>query len=696
MNGKLMGYLDSLSYNPGEKIVARVSGHGRATAHLAKLAKVGPFETESRIVAGCPKMEADLAVQPLDAGSGFMFALEKQALPTVFSVETPMQLTLIDENRRVFIELVSDQVSLQLIVSDNGLAIEGNIQLERGGPIKLIANRWVDLSIRIDRATGLLTAIVGNDEIVARFNPSEADERWMISIGRGLRSFGNGCYAKFEGPTVFNDADRTQPVATFDFSSNFASPTLVSNGITGKFLNHPTRRILGQLKPDILNGFQDTDSRYYGAIHVHAFDLTDAQWAQTFEIEIPQNCTSGIYAIDIHTDRNERLRLPLAVRPREKARAKVLFILPTNTYLAYGNERLAFSDRGAAISADTDGIQLNEFDEALGAEPLLGASIYDRHADGSGVHYSSRRRPLLNLSPDYEGWWCTQVPRHFLADLNIPRWLDHIEVPFDVVTDEDVHMMGSELLKSYNVVITGTHPEYPSPENLKAMHEFSAVGNLMYMGGNGFYWVTGHDPSDPGIIEARRGYAGQRNWTSHPLEVRLSTNGQTGGLWRHRGMAPNLLTGMGSVAVGFTRGSGYERTDASYKEEFAHFFEGVGDIIGEEGEILGAAASDELDAGNHELGTPETAVVLARSRHNRTYLPFIEEELEIQHNLGGDHNPTVRSEIIYFERETGGKVFAAGAINFCGALGVNGFDNSAAKLVTNVLGSFLARSCHYR
>lgn len=688
MNEKLMGYLDALSCIPGETIVGRISGHGRATARLVKLAKVGPFETESRIVAGCSEIEADIAVQPLDAGSGFTFSLDGEALPRAFSVDIPVQPTLLDNSRRVLMEVSSSQISAQLVVSSNGLAIEGDVQRLRGGPIPLVVDEWVDLSICIDRVAGTLTAVVGEDEIVASFDASQADDRWTLSIGRGVRSFGGGCYAKFEGPAVFNDKDRSQPVAAFDFSSDFASPTLTVNRVTGQFLNHPTRRILGRLKPDILNGFQDSDSRYYGAIHVHAFDLTDAKWNKTLEIEIPADCTSGVYAIDVHTDRGKRLRLPLVVRPKD-GRAKVLFILPTNTYLAYGNERLAFSDRGAAIAADTDGIRLNEFDEALGAEPSLGASIYDRHADGSGVHYSSRRRPLLNLSPDYEGWWCTQVPRHFLADLNIPRWLDHCKVPFDVITDEDVHTLGSEFLKAYSVVITGTHPEYPSPENLKAMHEYSAVGNLMYMGGNGFYWVTGHDPFDLGVIEARRGYAGQRNWTSHVLEVRLSTNGQTGGLWRHRGLAPNLLTGVGSVAVGFTKGSGYERTEASYREEFVDFFEGVGNVIGDEGEILGAAASDELDASNEALGTPKGTVVLARSRHNRTYLPFIEEELEVQHNQGGDLNPKVRSEIVFFERETGGKVFSAGAINFCGALGINNFQNSAAKLATNVLRSFL-------
>jgi N,N-dimethylformamidase len=687
MSSMLMGYLDELSVEAGETVIGRLSGLGKASARVVRLAKVSEFETESRPVEGFDPVAVELELQQLDAGSGFTFTLDRRLMRGSFVLRIPVCVTFIEERAHVLLALMHGSRIAEVMVDRSGLAWRVGNAPRNASRLSIGVGDWHVLTIKA--AADALSLSLGEDDIVADVLASEAEEPWSIMVGRGFQSFGDGCYARFEGPTVYDPADMSAPVLSFDFASDFASPSIVSSGVVGRFLNHPTRRVLGRRRPDILGGSSDAEPSCYGAIHVHALDLTDARWEETVAIRLPERCASGIYALDIGTDRGERLRLPFVIRA-SSTHARTLFILPTNTYIAYGNERLAFSERGAAIAADTDGIQLNALDEALGAEPLLGASIYDRHVDRSGVHYSSRRRPILNLTPDYHGWWCTQVPRHFLADLNIPRWLDHIGESYDLVTDEDVHRQGSTLLKRYDVVITGTHPEYPSLENLRAMHKFGATGHLIYMGGNGFYWVTGHDPSDLGVIEARRGFAGQRNWTSDVLEVRLSTNGETGGLWRHRGLAPNMLTGVGSVAVGFTKGSGYERTPESRSERFAAFFEGVGDTIGDEGEILGAAASDELDASNVALGTPKDAVVLARSKHNRTYLPFIEEEMEIQHNLGGDHNRTVRSEIVFFERPTGGKVFAAGAVNFCGALGTNSFENSAARLATNVLRSFLS------
>ncbi len=685
MSKNLKGYLDEISYFSSERLICRVSGRGKATARIAKLAKAAAFHVESIPIANSGEITAELEEQPLDAGSGFFFELPQDVTQSAFTVTVPVCLTFIDNQPRVVIAIEGSSSSASLVVDEYGLSWQGDYAPATKDALPVVLNEWEDLSVSVDPVTETITAQFAERSVTTQ---AVLHGSVKIMLGRKLQSFGSGCYGRFEGPVVYDDKTLT-PLVAFDFSSDFASNSIESSGIVGRFVNHPTRRVLGRRRPDILSGFQDGDAAPYNAIHVHALDMTDAKWNPTFEFTVPPDCASGVYAVDIVGDDGARLRLPFVLKARQPT-GQVLFILPTNTYIAYANERLAFSERGAAIASDTDGIHLNALDEALGNEPLLGASGYDRHADGSGVHYSSRRRPVLNLTPDYQGWWCTQAPRHFLADLNIPRWLDHIGQQYDVVTDEDVHRHGSDLLKAYQVVMTGTHPEYPSPENLKAMHEFSTTGNLLYLGGNGFYWVTGHDPRDLGVIETRRGYAGQRNWTSDPLELRLSTNNEQGGLWRHRGVAPNRLTGVGSVAVGFTKGSGYERTPESFDAKFASFFEGVDSPIGEEGEILGGAASDELDASNVELGTPANAVVLARSRHNRTYLPFIEEEVEIQHNLGGDLNPTVKSEIVYFERPTGGKVFSAGAINFCGALGVNNFDNSASRLVRNVLTNFLS------
>ena len=55
-------------------------------------------------------------------------------------------------------------------------------------------------------------------------------------LGREFQSFGDGCYARFEGPTVYDPAGMLAPVLSFDFASDFASPFIVSSGVAGRFL----------------------------------------------------------------------------------------------------------------------------------------------------------------------------------------------------------------------------------------------------------------------------------------------------------------------------------------------------------------------------------------------------------------------------------------------------------------------------
>ena len=64
-----------------------------------------------------------------------------------------------------------------------------------------------------------------------------------------------------------------------------------------------------------------------------------------------------------------------------------------------------------------------------------------------------------------------------------------------MITDEDLHVQGLDRLAGYRVVITGSHPEYWSAAMLDALEAYLADGGrLMYLGGNGFYWVTAWDP----------------------------------------------------------------------------------------------------------------------------------------------------------------------------------------------------------
>ena len=69
-------------------------------------------------------------------------------------------------------------------------------------------------------------------------------------------------------------------------------------------------------------------------------------------------------------------------------------------------------------------------------------------------------------------------------------------------------------------------------------------GNLMYLGGNGWYWRIVWDKKFPGIIEIRRAEGGVRSWEAEAGEYYHSFNGEYGGIWRRLGRAPNKLLGI--------------------------------------------------------------------------------------------------------------------------------------------------------
>ncbi len=88
------------------------------------------------------------------------------------------------------------------------------------------------------------------------------------------------------------------------------------------------------------------------------------------------------------------------------------------------------------------------------------------------------------------------------GDLYLIDWLEALKIPYDVFTDADLHSEGVDLLSSYKVVITGGHPEYVTERMLDALEQYvDRGGRMMYLGGNGFYWVTTIDPEDPALLE---------------------------------------------------------------------------------------------------------------------------------------------------------------------------------------------------
>ena len=78
----------------------------------------------------------------------------------------------------------------------------------------------------------------------------------------------------------------------------------------------------------------------YGAIHFHEDDLDDSSWDVDFELRIPADLKSGVYAARLQAGRHKDY-VPFFVRPAKgTSQADIAFLAPTLTYLAYANDHI--------------------------------------------------------------------------------------------------------------------------------------------------------------------------------------------------------------------------------------------------------------------------------------------------------------------------------------------------------------------
>jgi len=433
---------------------------------------------------------------------------------------------------------------------------------------------------------------------------------------------------------------------------------------------------------------------HYGAIHFHDDDLDDAGWEPGTTIDIPADLASGVYAVRLRSG-DDVDHLPLVVTTREgAARNRIAVLLPTFTYIAYANERMVTRLDFEGDQLSDHPIQPGHRDLELAQHPEWGLSLYDVHSDGSTCVYSTSLRPIPNLRPDYRAW-LQNAPRHLSADLYLIDWLTELGYDFDVITDHDLNRDGAQLLDGRDILLTGSHPEYVSERMLDALElHLDGGGSLMYLGGNGFYWVTSQDAERPHLIEVRRGAVGTRPSEGAPGEGVHSTTGEPGGLWRERGRWPNRLTGIGMTAQGWdSKAPGFRRTAESRLPELAFVFDGVDDeVIGDFGLIMDGASGDELDRFDPERGSPPETVVLATSAgHSDFYQLVGEDVLASRAGLGGTESPEVRSDMTWLEKSGGGAVFSVGSICYTGSLSHDGYRNNVSTVTRNVLEEMLSR-----
>lgn len=486
------------------------------------------------------------------------------------------------------------------------------------------------------------------------------------------------------------------PLASWDTTAGYKNHgignTIVDTGphaLHAEGVNRPVRAMTGYN----WNGRDDCfrlDPSQYGGVAFHDDALTDCGWDISTTWVPPANLRSGVYALKI-TAGDSVDRIPVIVRP-DKPRAKIAVQMSSFTYLAYANEHLSFDAQTAqAVTAHTPVISATDLEFNKLQE--FGLSTYDHHSDGGGVCYSSWKRPIINIRPGYR-MAGMNFPWALPADLSLLWWLEHAGYDYDLISDHDVDREGSSCLAAYKTVINVTHPEYYSEAMLDATEQYLiGGGRMMYLGGNGYYWVTAPCPDDPACVEVRKLDVGSRAWQAEAGEGYLASTGERSGLWRSRGRAPQKLVGIGFTTEGMDRAEPFERMPDSFHKRVAWIFNGIGDeeLIGDFGLALGGAAGVELDRYDLELGTPPHTMLVASSIGHTDNYPLVSEEIAYAFpGRGGSQDPQVRADMIYFTTQNNGAVFAAGSISWSQALPCKGGENNVGTVMRNVLNAFVS------
>ena len=511
---------------------------------------------------------------------------------------------------------------------------------------------------------------------------------------------------KIEAPAIYDRAlsgsalaaarhGETQPglLACWDFSRGIDTlhiEDIGPHGHHGHVINLPARGMTGSNWTGHETCWRHAPNEY-GAIHFHDDDIYNCDWETGFEFTIPAELKSGIYGARLTCGEHEDTIPFYVCPPRREPTADLCVLASVFTHVVYGNyARPDFGPHWRERAAAWGAYPHNPWDQ-----PEYGFSTYNFHSDGSGICHASHLRPLMSLRPGYINFGKGEGSglRHFQADTHLIAWLERQGYDYDIITDRELHEEGVSAIAGYHAVTTGSHPEYHTAATLDALQNYrDQGGNLLYLGGNGFYWRVALHKEEPGAIEIRRGEGGIRAWAAEPGEYFNAFDGEYGGLWRRNGRPPQWLVGVGFTGQGLFEGTYYWRRPEAADPRVAWMFAGIDDErLGDFGLSGGGAAGFELDRADPRLGTPEDAIVVASSGNHPDHFVLVPEEhlTHVSTWSGEPEAELIRADMTYFETPGGGAVFSAGSITFCGSLPWNDFNNNISRLLANVLNRFL-------
>ncbi len=723
----LTGYTDRVSIPPGGRIEFKISSTFDAP-YAADLVRIicgdpnpaGPGIKLEPVAANFAGDHPSRA-QPVQLGSCVLVE-EAGALDSLdsFTLGATIWPTLPGSEQAILSRRDAAGPEMTLAIGAAGVEAvlvdaDGTRHVARVG--KTVRNRfWYRVWTTFDAASGRLTAHqhrLSPHQLVDDEGTGEAAASGatpprggpVLIAARLVEERSNHFNGKIERPfiaaTVLDEAgveragrgeDVGSLAAAWDFSEGIDGLDVIDRGpnkLSGQLINLPARGMKGANWSGREMCWRHAPNEY-GAIHFHDDDIHDCAWETDFVFEAPADFASGVYGARLRCGEVTEI-IPFYVRAHlGKPTARIAVLASTFTHQIYANYARGMTDEAYYQRAADWGASPWNPDQ----HKDYGCSTYNFHSDGSGICFSSRLRPIMTIRPGFLSFDDARGSglRHFPADTHLTDWLEAKGFAYDVVTDDDLDAEGVDLLAPYQVLVTGSHPEYHTKATLDAIQGYvDGGGNLMYLGGNGFYWRVARNDKVPGVLEIRRGEGGIRAWAADPGEYYNALDGAYGGLWRRNDRPPQRLCGVGFSAQGAFEGAYYVRAPGADDPRASWIMDGVEDeVIGDFGLSGGGAAGFELDRMDPRLGSPENAVVVASSTgHQPSHIVVPEEVLTHRYTWSFEsHEALVRADMTYFETPAGGAVFSTGSITFCGSLAHNGYDNNISTIIDNVLTRF--------
>ena len=657
------GFVEPWSLNQGDDAIIHLSSEDcDPSLSIVSLDRADtPLPDETWIVE---RQATEVQVQELSQGGWIEIPICSYRSVSFQSIELEFEFLLSDNpTPRVLVEIAD----IALLVFGDRLCLSNDFSATDGA-MQVRTNAWHIITVKVQSDFVDVTVLGPEGQSTISQSRSGDLDIDSIRIGSDRGETWATANARYARPTIRLDGLLTAswrfppgpPVAGLQPIGRSWGELRINNAPT---FGVCSRRWTGDIHDPRL------DPDQYDAVHCHDTDLAPLDWAPSHTIKAPAHAQSGVYAVEVRA-RGGVERLPFFLRPRAP-QARIAFLAPTLTYLAYADE--ALPDELYQWRCDDRGHRFAQENRLL--------SLYDRHNDGSGVSLTTTRRPKATLRDDYR-YPLSDSPHLLPVDLRLLRFCRREGIEFDVLTDHDLHYEGSQDLMGYQGVFTGSHPEYWTGRMLDALSEFLKAGrSLAYLGGNGFMWVSALSGD---ALEVRRGQGlGARTWDGKPGETNLALTGEIGGLWRERGRSEFSLVGTGMSMMGFSRGRPYRRTPESYEQQHDWIFEGVQEeTFGTTGAVLGAAAAYEVDRRDMALGThPDTVGLAVATGFDDGYQTDPNEFFASP----ADRERAKVAEMVIRKTPEGGFIFGVGSVAWCGALPQPGESNEVGVITANVL-----------